>query len=353
MAKRPVRKIGFCNVHRQLNRGNFLFEHANATIGDDLLKPFHELRRRAAAQGVTVATVDVMPLEEMDALVFIDMPRKGDRYFRRALDAGVPLYLMVLESPLVLKENNDPANHRHFARVFTYNDAIVDGSFYIKLNYAFDFPAVVESVPSGEKKLCVTIAGNKMSRHPQELYSERIRAIRWFERHHPADFDLFGFGWDNSSFRGMKLSRWLNPVKIAKKLLAPRYPSYRGPVERKRPILARYRFALCYENIRDISGYITEKIFDAFFAGCVPVYRGADNVTDHIPPDCFIDLRQFASYEELYDCLANMTDSTYKEYRDNIARFLGSDRARAFSIDHFAATVLDTIIGQGDNCGKP
>jgi hypothetical protein len=346
---RPVRKIGFCNVHRQLNRDNFLFEHANTAIGDDLLKPFQELGLRAAERGVTAATVDVIPLEEMDSIVFIDMPRRGDPFFRRARAAGIPLYLMVLESPLVASENNDPANHRHFTKVFTYNDALVDGSFYIKLNYAFDFSALPDGMPVAERKLCATIAGNKRSRHPQELYTERIRAIRWFERHHPEDFDLYGFGWDDRSLRGMKLTRLLNPVKLAKKLLAPRFPSYRGTVERKRPVLARYKFALCYENIRDVPGYITEKIFDAFFAGSVPVYRGADNIADHIPPECFIDLRAFGSYGELYDTMANMGDSVYQEFRGNIARFLQSDRALAFSIDRFAATVLDTVLGRGDS----
>lgn len=346
MGKRPIKKIGFCNFHRKLNVDNFLFENANTTIGDDLLKPMQELRRQAAERGVTVATVDVMALEDMDILVFIDMPDKGNRYFRRAREMGIPLYLMILESPLLREENYDPANHRHFSSIFTYDDSIVDGSFYIKLNYAFSFPETMNWTPIGREKLCVVIAGNKRSRHPLELYSERIRAIRWFEQHHPADFDLYGIGWDSRSFKGMKPSRFLNPVKVVKKLLAPRYPSYRGTVVRKRPVLERYKFSLCYENIRDVPGYITEKIFDSFFAGCVPVYLGANNITSHIPSDCFIDRRQFETYEELYDFMTTMPETRYRQYQENIVRFIQSDRARFFSIDHFVETVLDTILRQ-------
>lgn len=341
---KPVGKIGFCNMHRQLNRNNFLFEHANTAIGDDLLKPFQELRRRAAERGVILATVDVMPVEEMDALVFIDMPDRKNQYFRKALTMGIPLYLMILESPLVRKENYDPANHRHFTRVLTYDDSLIDGVFYVKLNYAFSFPDGVRSTSPDREKLCVMIAGNKKSRHPQELYSERIKAIRWFEEHHPADFDLYGLGWDEHSFRGMKLSRFLNPVKVMKKLFAPRYASYRGRVERKRPVLERYRFSLCYENIKDVPGYITEKIFDSFLAGCVPVYLGANNVTDHVPPDCFIDRRRFESYDELYNCLASMPAARFREYQENIVRYLQSDRARLFSVEHFTATLLHAIL---------
>ncbi|WP_226896450.1 glycosyltransferase family 10 domain-containing protein [Poseidonibacter ostreae] len=58
-------------------------------------------------------------------------------------------------------------------------------------------------------------------------------------------------------------------------------------------------------------GYITEKIFDSFFAGCVPVYLGADNITEHIPKECFIDKREFDTYEKLYKYLKNMSDEEY------------------------------------------
>ncbi|KAB7887432.1 hypothetical protein GBG19_10625 [Poseidonibacter ostreae] len=68
---------------------------------------------------------------------------------------------------------------------------------------------------------------------------------------------------------------------------------------------------MCYENARDIPGYITEKIFDSFFAGCVPVYLGADNITEHIPKECFIDKREFDTYEKLYKYLKNMSDEEY------------------------------------------
>lgn len=73
-----------------------------------------------------------------------------------------------------------------------------------------------------------------------------------------------------------------------------------GTVESKAITLAKYKFCICYENMRDVKGYITEKIFDCFMAGCVPIYWGASNITDYIPADCFIDRRTFTSMEELY-----------------------------------------------------
>ena len=104
--------------------------------------------------------------------------------------------------------------------------------------------------------------------------------------------------------------------------------------------MERYWFCICYENMRDVNGCIFEKIFDSFYAGTVPVYRGASNITDHIPSDCFIDLRDFGCYSELYDYLKSMSDSRYLEYLAAIERFLVSDSAFQFSSEFFAEATI-------------
>lgn len=109
--------------------------------------------------------------------------------------------------------------------------------------------------------------------------------------------------------------------------------------------MGRYRFAISYENIRDVPGYITEKLFDPFMAGTVPVYRGAGNVTDHVPADCFIDARRFPDHAALYGHLSAMTDECYLNYLEKIERFLASPQARPFSCDCFAETLLSEIAG--------
>ena len=88
--------------------------------------------------------------------------------------------------------------------------------------------------------------------------------IRFFEDK-PVEFDLYGRNWEKRKFK-----------------------NWRGRVEDKLEILKHYKFCICYENMRDVKGYITEKIFDSFAAGCVPVI-GGDNVTKFIPEGCFID----------------------------------------------------------------
>ena len=127
-------------------------------------------------------------------------------------------------------------------------------------------------------------------------------------------------------------------------MLATSCPSYKGRVESKKDTLEQYKFSICFENAKDIPGYITEKIFDCFFAGCVPVYWGANNVSEHIPEDCFIDMRKFANYEDMYQYMKNMSDEEYLGYLNAIERFILSDKSYQFSVEYFAKTITEQML---------
>ena len=137
--------------------------------------------------------------------------------------------------------------------------------------------------------------------------------------------------------------------ELVLKIFGRSYPSYKGTVENKKPVMEKYRFSICYENARDIPGYITEKIFDSFFAGCVPVYRGASNVTDFIPKNCFVDKRDFASYEELYKFLKSMPDDDYMAYLNNIENFLSAPEAMPYRSEGFASKVAEVVLNSQDS----
>lgn len=338
-----MKNIAFYNVHEGLNMNNFMFENSHISVGDDLLAPMLTLRQLAETKGINVATVDVMSMEETDAFVFLDMPDFDNKYIKYARQNNIPMYLVLNECEIVRKSNYDKKNHQYFSKIFTHNDSLVDNKKYFKSNLTQTITSDFSKKPEREK-LCVLIAGNKMVKHPLELYSKRIEAIRWFEQNHPDDFDLYGIGWDEYTFKGPRIVKALNRIRPLKKLFGPNYPSYRGRIERKRDVLEKYKFSICYENARDIPGYITEKVFDCFKAGCVPVYWGPDNVTDHIPGECFIDKRKFGTYEALYDFMINMNDNDYMGYLENIESYLNSDKAYPFSSEYFAETILREIL---------
>jgi hypothetical protein len=105
-----------------------------------------------------------------------------------------------------------------------------------------------------------------------------MRAIEYFSRYN--EVDLYGKGWDKPSIRVGRthvpytlrrleyyLKRKWDKVSPDPLLVAAR-KAYRGQAKSKSQTLAHYKFALCFENAK-LPGWITEKIFDCFFAGAI------------------------------------------------------------------------------------
>lgn len=321
---------------------NKIFDIHSSQNRDHSYEPYFMLKEKLVSAGIDLNTYDYFkPSDDNEyALLFLDIPEQFEAIAER--HPAAKKYLVLLE-PESWRRNWDANTHKRFDRIFTWNDDYCRDDRYTLIRFPYFFPSEKSSFDTVKTGFCTMIAGNKRSNHPRELYSKRIEAIRWFEHNHPDEFDLYGMGWDEHVFTGPRLIRILNRVRLARRLCAEHYPSYRGMVPNKKEVLSKYRFAICYENMRDLPGWITEKIFDSFLAGCVPVYWGAGNVSDHIPSGCFIDKRKFSTYEQLYDYMKGMTVDDYQQYMDNISEFLNSPRIRQFSAESFADTISSRI----------
>lgn len=345
--------IGFYNYHKE-NNNNKMLTDPSSSIGDNLNYPFVLLSQRLKTMGHRLAIIDINSIEEFDAVVFVEFPGINNKYFKRFIKSDFKnLYLILLESPIIKPDNYIMENHKHFKKVFTWSDELIDNPSinlkqakkYFKLSLSHKIPKILNFDIHKREKLCAIISSNKSMGHPKELYTERIKAIRWFEQNHPEDFDLFGMGWDRYNFGGkvfgINIAR-LNRLKFLTKLLAPRYPSYKGSIRSKNKTYQKYKFSICYENTQS-PGYITEKIFDCFFAGCVPIYWGAQNITDHIPQNTFIDKKKFKTYDELYVYIKNMPEIEYKNYLYAIKKFLEGKDSYPFGAECFAETLIKEI----------
>jgi alpha(1,3/1,4) fucosyltransferase len=331
-------KLGFFNFYEVYNN-NKMFEDASSPIGDDLMYPFVYLHSEANRRGIEVSTIDTQPLECYEEIFFLDFPTMENKYFKELVGHDFNnLNLILLETELIRPDNWDENNHKYFKKIYTWHDGLVDNKKYFKMYLPNRIPEKFTFNSKDPRKLCTLIASHKFVKHPQELYTARLEAIRWFEKNHPEDFDLYGFGWDQHRFSGSLI--FLNNFPRLNQILKSHFPSYRGSIDSKFDTLQGYKFAICYENARDIKGYITEKIFDCFFAGCVPVYWGAPNVTDVIPKETFIDKREYDSYSELYNYITNMSDEEYNSYIAAIKEFMEGEKVYPFSAEYFAETLL-------------
>lgn len=326
--------------------GNIIFNKNQTKLKVGSFEKYHQLHDNFLENGYNIATDDINKIEESQIVLYFDMPKQLPRKEDKEKS-----YLLAIESSIIKPENFNAENHQYFKKIFTWNDDLVDNDKYIKINYAFVLPSTIYKEVNREK-LCCLIVSNKNSDFKNELYSERKKLIRWFENNYPQDFDLYGFGWNSFKFEGCKPIRALNRIpflqNIAYTLIGEKYVSYKGKIDSKFEIMKKYRFSIAYENVKNENGYITEKIFDAFIAGCVPIYWGAKNITDYVPSSCFIDRREFKTNKELYKHMKKMSDKEYLNYLNNIEQYLQSEQAEQFSAKYFSETIVNCCIGK--NC---
>lgn len=320
----------------------FLYNNKALTDGphnrDDCLRPYILLKEYLAKHNIVLATNDIHPPAMSDVVIHHDLQ---PAHTPNAAE-GHKHILEVYESPAINPHLLNPKLRHNFARVYTWEDDKVDNQKTFSLHYGLPWPSKafnVDATLAAKTTLACTISGYKKVNFKGELYSAREAVIRWYERHAPEHFNLYGMGWDKFTFTG--LTRPLNRIPAARKLLAPTWPLWRGPVENKTTTMATHKFAYCFENVEGYTGYITEKPFDVLFAGCVPIYRGAPNVTDFIPPTCLIQATNFKNQAELHRYISTMPPAEYRTYLENIATYLTTNHQGPFSAKNWAKTLTD------------
>jgi hypothetical protein len=323
------------------SRGRIFAENDPVANRDDCLRPFIELQKTLIQEGITLATTDRLRVDEADAVLCLNMPKPGDAIWQTAARRGIPVHVIALESEYIHLLN---ANQELIARcksIFTYRDDLIDGAKFLPIRFAQQLRPPLRRNWSGRKFACM-VSGNKASSHPYELYSRRLDVIRWYNAHHPDLFDLFGTGWSFPVPSNLPM-RIASRLPVLRSLLAPKLKVYRGAIGQKLETLAGYRFCFCYENFSAPDGWITEKIFDAMFAGCVPVYWGPSNIAQHIPADCFIDASKLSGTQAIHEKLASLDDMQCTGIIDSIDNYLRSNRATEFSVSSFVKIVAQRL----------
>lgn len=278
---------------------------------DETAKPFCALKNALEDLGYTVKfTWDGKNLQDVSAIISFNETSAEFLENISRLPKEI-CFLFIFEPHVVCPWLYDRYLTNYFGKIFVMFDDIVDNENYFKFYYPQPRQQPISDIPDfDQKKLCVQISGFQGSAHPNSFYYERQNLVNFFTSNHPEDFDFYGHSWSG-------------------------YPGWKGTVPSKWEVIKHYKFAFCYENMKNQVGYITEKIFDVMTGGAVPIYWGASNIQDYIPKECFIDRRDFSSYSELYYFLKTMDRSTYESYLAAIRNYYSSEKGQLHSIDHW------------------
>lgn len=234
--------------------------------------------------------------------------------------------MVVSYEPPIIEPHMHNANFlkQHFGTVLTYNDDLVDNeTIYKYVLYHSVSLQDPKTLPAYDKrKLACMLLSNRNSRYPGEQYSVRRVVAKFYHNHPSYDFDLFGRHWKRYQFRGHYLGEPADNQKYE--------------------TMKQYRFCFAFENV-NIPGYFTEKLFDPMRNLTIPIYVGSETVKQYIPENCFIFFNDFENMEALHHYISNMNEATFLQYQKNIAEFLQSDWATAFSFRAFVDRVLEVI----------
>lgn len=260
----------------------------------------------------------------------------------------VPRFLVALENPYLNPLNADAGYFAQFKRVFTWDPRFFSLPNVRRIEYGIHFD-LTEWLPYEQRDIfsCLINANKRFKVVlPNDLYVERVEVIQWHERHAPADFELYGLGWNKPRHADDALGRLKRRAqRLATQLWGRQpFPSWRGELAEKSSVLRRARFSYAYENVHSLTGYVTEKIFDSMVNGCVPVYWGADDVQEKVPAECFVDRRQFRSTAEVHEHLRAMSPQDYARKQQAMRDFLEGEGRRRFSAESFATAVADGVV---------
>lgn len=320
-------------------------------------------RDRAKKRGWEVMTSDVYLKKMEHSSVTICISEMVTPFTKRVLAAGaVPFIILTCESPNVAWNfyHHLERYARHYRHAFLFRGAgarVKPPTCFHTLYWSNTYCDKLPTLEWSKRQFLTMIVGNKRrllvnEQKPlksmrrlakrlvwgylrladplfrfEDLYHRRIDAICYF-----ADvpgFKLFGTGWDQQ--HGLGNTQW----QIIQRLRP-------ASVEDKLGTLRHFRFTLCFENCV-FPGYVTEKIFDCFLAGCIPVYFGAPDITDFIPKESFIDFREFANYADLERFLRDMSELDFQKYIRAARDFLASQEFNKFTGDCFVNEILNLI----------
>ncbi|MEY4379388.1 MAG: hypothetical protein RLZ85_1269 [Verrucomicrobiota bacterium] len=321
-------------------KDNELFRPGKGRNNGEFFLPYGQLREGFLAEGIELNTPDVNVGRPVSFEFHINAQRRTPE--GRA-------YVYLYENPLIRPLNRDMRILAGYDRWFGWDEYLAADPRFVRVSYPNAFPSGVPAGPEARPLFCVLVASNKalMTVDERDQYAERVRIIDWYERNAPGDFHLYGKGWE---VRAPRAGRWGRLLGKAAKFMAkfgpPRspYATWHGMVDDKIGLLGMSRFCLAHENCRDLPGYVTEKLFDCFRAGCVPVYVGPKEIRELVPAECFIDGRDFPDPAALHAYLRSVDDERYLRYQRAAQDYFASGKADRFGRPHFVESIVKGVV---------
>lgn len=349
MAAEGKQTIAINYYFSQDELGNRIFSPGCPSNKAPFMRAFRDAMRAVDVNVVTVDQVDFRDPAVTHVLYFDYSWRSArtDRFL-----AAVPYEkraLVMIEPGLVNPSLYFTSHYRkRFKTIFSWHLGLLKkNASYIRINVPVGAePSAYMENPFRQqtfhnKRFLVAVSSNRWRNMPHSAYPLRLAAYKYFEQSIPGRFDLYGTGWNAPRSFWERHFGW-HQFSVYKGRIS-------GGYDDKVKVIARYKYALCFENNTAEPGYISEKIIDCFCARCVPIYYGWKGAAEYFPKDAWIDLREFRDLRALESFLEGVDEARYACYIQAIDRFMRSEQIKFFSMENFFDVIAKQLVRQGGN----
>lgn len=269
-----------------------------------------------------------------DVVICVDFHKSALSVVRQARATGIKTVLVVNEPEVVIPQHAKLRIRQEFDKVIEVGRPWT--------NPSLAWPQTWLPIASNLERLdqVVLVNADKWSFVKGQHYWLRAAAASKIET-----VDVFGFGWERSlavrlAHRIFELCRTFASKTVPnfqgiKHLLATP-SSYKGSASNKNTAMIKYKVALVVENS---SEFLTEKLFDAWFAGCIPVYLGPPLEAFGIPDHLVVRIKEptLRGVRGALDAALSMDRETFIH---DLNEFLTSDDAAKWKADFALKSIL-------------
>lgn len=263
------------------------------------------------------------PADDPDLIICIDVDQSALKLVRSMRRKSIPTVLIASEPSVVIPLNTHPKVRKEFDKVLQIGRP---GQFPLLPWPQHSFENLVTSQNQDSGRV-ILIQSRKYSFVKGQLYSLRVGLASSDKR-----VFVVGHGWTESWWR--TLGRLL--VELGRALRAGAEVDWQtcisgfktplnllGPAESKNVAMQEFQVAVVIENSQE---YMSEKLFDAFVGGCIPVYVGPDLDQFYIPPTLYVSAE--ATLESVERGISIALEMDYVAWQTQVRSFLAEEKTR-------------------------
>ena len=322
-------------------------------------KAWEEVFKLSGENNIKLKNYQSIEHDSYDKLIFLEIPRINDLIkilFLNLFKKRIYTILIINETFL--------GRPRYMLRIpFLFNKVLINSEEQIKnfMNYkveTFSYPSLPKRnlllkeksviLNSQRKNKIIFIGSFKIALSKHGSYIYRYKLIKELLKYSKF-FKLYGYGWNKTPLPfdiiGIAIIvrfKWLqNIVKIFMKLSFK--PLGKFPIANsKSKTLEKYDFSLAIEPTISKFNSVCEKIFDPMLSGTIPIYFGQKFT--NIPENTYIRINKYSSAKDIIHIIENLSEDKKKEYRENIFKFLISNKANRYRYSNYANILVNAIL---------